>query len=327
MATLRNHSNRIPPRTLRLVGAVAGFTVLVALALRSRSLLAPLGRLHHADSGWLVVGVLAETASLAAYALVVRKLLRGGNVRARLAVLLRATVGGIAMNSSLPGGQVVSAGYWYRQLRREGADRGLTAFALFGAMVAGALSLAGLLVGGIIVAGGQGPLAAARGPILVACAGIAALAVALRGRAAHAIEPLAARFLPGLPARCALERRRLLEIAALAFANWLLDCACLYAALSAVHAHVAPAGILLGYALAQLVANVPLLPGGGGTVEATLVLAFAGFHTSGTVLAGVLLYRVLCCWGLVPVGWLAVALEGRRIPLPRLRPAAAFAAS
>jgi hypothetical protein len=32
------------------------------------------------------------------------------------------------------------------------------------------------------------------------------------------------------------------------------------------------------------------------------------------VIAGILLFRLISCWGLVPLGWLAVALEGRRIP-------------
>jgi hypothetical protein len=73
--------------------------------------------------------------------------------------------------------------------------------------------------------------------------------------------------------------------------------------------------IVLTYAIAQLVASLPLLPGGGGTVEVSLALGFAAFgHTSGSVIAGILLFRLISCWGLVPVGWLAVALEGRRIP-------------
>ena len=96
--------------------------------------------------------------------------------------------------------------------------------------------------------------------------------------------------------------------------SWLLDCACLVASLDAVGAGVPARGVLLTYALARIVAAIPLLPGGGGTVELSLSLGFAAFgHTSGPMLGGVLLYRVLCCWGLVPIGWLAVALDGRRL--------------
>src|SRR5262249_39262010 len=106
----------------------------------------------------------------------------------------------------------------------------------------------------------------------------------------------------------------------LACGNWLLDCASLCAALAAVHADVPAQSIVLTYAIAQLVASLPLLPGGGGSVEISLALGFAAFgHTSGNVVAGVLLFRLISCWGLVPVGWLAVALEGRSLPSVAIR--------
>jgi hypothetical protein len=78
MAALHAAVARIPQRALQLVVAAAGLAVIATVALRSRSLPAPLGRLQHPDACWLVVAVVAETASLAAYALLVRKLLRGG---------------------------------------------------------------------------------------------------------------------------------------------------------------------------------------------------------------------------------------------------------
>jgi uncharacterized protein (TIRG00374 family) len=114
--------------------------------------------------------------------------------------------------------------------------------------------------------------------------------------------------------------RRVVAIAGFAYMNWLLDCLSLIAALAAVRADVPAESILITYALAQLVNQVPLLPGGGGTVELSLGLGFAAFgHTSGQVLAGILVYRVITCWGLVPIGWLAVAFDGRRFPWFPLR--------
>jgi uncharacterized protein (TIRG00374 family) len=77
-------------------------------------------------------------------------------------------------------------------------------------------------------------------------------------------------------------------------------------------------GVLVVYALAQMVNQLPLLPGGGGSVELSLSLGFAAVgHTSGEVFAGVLLFRLISCWGLVPIGWLAVAIDNR---LPAGRP-------
>jgi uncharacterized membrane protein YbhN (UPF0104 family) len=80
---------------------------------------------------------------------------------------------------------------------------------------------------------------------------------------------------------------------------------------------------LLTFALAQLVASIPVLPGGGGTVEAALAVGFAAFgHTAGPLVAGILLFRLISCWGLVPLGWAVVALDGLRER--RLVPATAY---
>jgi len=311
---------RVPRRVLRLVFVLGAAAMVVGVALRSRSLLSPLAEVTHPHLGWLTVAVVAEAASLAAYALIVRNLLGFGNVAARMRSLLRATVGGIAMSASLPGGQAASAAYWYKQLRREGADGGLAALAMVGSMVAGVLSLAGLLVIGVAVAGDHGPLARARVPILTAGVALVILHLLLRRRVGRVSARLVRRFAPALLGNVAAGRRDVAVVGTLAYANWLFDCASLYAALHAVHASVPLQSIVLTYAIAQLVASLPLLPGGGGTVEVSLALGFAAFgHTSGSVIAGVLLFRLISCWGLVPVGWLAVALDGRRIPVWKLR--------
>jgi uncharacterized membrane protein YbhN (UPF0104 family) len=252
--------------------------------------------------------------------LIVRTLLGFGDVAARVRSLFRATVAGIAMSASLPGGQAVSAAYWYKQLRREGADGGLAALVMVGSMVAGVLSLAGLLVVGVAAAGDHGPLAAVRVPILAAGVAILVLHWVLRRRVAGISAWFARRFTPERANRVSASRRGIAAIAMLAYSNWLFDCASLYAALAAVHASVPLQGIVLTYAIAQLVSALPLLPGGGGTVEVSLVLGFAAFgHTAGSVIAGVLLFRLISCWGLVPVGWLAIALEGRQIPVWKIR--------
>jgi uncharacterized membrane protein YbhN (UPF0104 family) len=310
---------RIPKRPLQIVLAGLVAALLVWAAFRSRSVLPSLGRLRHPDSSWLSIAILAELGSLWAYALIVRELLRIGAVRARMSALVRATLGGVAMSASLPGGQVASAAYWYRQLREEGAGRSLTALAMVGSMIAGVLSLAALFVAGVLMAGGEGPLAEARTLIVEVCAGLVILAVLFRDRAVRLVR----RLVPGLPTEYSPSRRSILAIGGLAFANWLLDCASLWAALAAMHASVPVRSVLLAYTLAQLVASVPLLPGGGGTVEASLIITFTAFHhASAGVVAGVLLFRLISCWGLVPVGWLGVALD-RRSVLPQPQTAAA----
>jgi uncharacterized membrane protein YbhN (UPF0104 family) len=261
-----------------------------------------LGELGHPALGWLAVALAAELASLLAYALVAQRLLVVAGVPGRLRTLLRTTVGGIAIGASIPGGAAVSTAYWYTQLRALGAVRKSAALVLAGTTAAGAMSLGVLAVAGVVVAGGSGPLGGLQTPILASTAVLAALALCFRRRLRAP----------------SLGRSDLAAIGGFASLNWLLDCVTLVAALAAVHAHVPAQSILLTYALAQIAGSVPLLPGGAGAVEVSLSLGFAAFgHTSGNVLAGVLLYRLISCWGLVPLGWLAVTSAGVR----RLRPA------
>jgi uncharacterized membrane protein YbhN (UPF0104 family) len=290
--------------------AVATVAVIVVAASDMPSSIPSLDQVRHPDPVWLSIGALSEFGALVAYALIVRAVLAVWNVTGRTGALLRATMGGIAMGASLPAGQAVSLTYWYRQLRREGAEPRLAAFALAAAGVAGVVSLAVLLVLGVALAGGSGPLAGARIPILAAGGVLVVLRIALRRTLGRLARKALSRWSLELPHESALGRRKLAAIGAYAYLNWLLDLGCLVASLAAMHASVPVQGVLLVYALSEIVANLPLLPGGGGTVEISLIMGFAGFgQTSGKVVGGVLLFRLISCWGLVPIGWLAVALD------------------
>ena len=87
----------------------------------------------------------------------------------------------------------------------------------------------------------------------------------------------------------------------------------LLVALTAVGATVPWQGVLLAYALGQPVASIPLLPGGGGSVEASLVFGLVAYGgTSGALVAGAILFRVVSACGIVPIGWAVWALASRR---------------
>ena len=123
-------------------------------------------------------------------------------------------------------------------------------------------------------------------------------------------------------------------IAAFAIANWVLDCVALDLALRAVGADPSLGTLVPAYALAQVVAAVPLLPGGGGTVEASLASALASFgHTAPAIIAGVVPYRLISNWGLVPIGWAAIVVgssahvdRGGGAAMPHPPPAPAYQA-
>jgi uncharacterized membrane protein YbhN (UPF0104 family) len=93
----------------------------------------------------------------------------------------------------------------------------------------------------------------------------------------------------------------------------LLDYFALLAALRAVGTSPRPSLVLLAYAAAQLLALIPLTPGGVGFVEAGLVgtLTLAGVSGS-DALAATLLYRLVSYWLPLPAGAVAYVLFRRR---------------
>ena len=140
----------------------------------------------------------------------------------------------------------------------------------------------------------------------------------LRNRARPAAAPL-----HGLPERLISERDLMLRIvgerwkrALLASVlKWLLDLGVLVAALAAVGAHPPLVLVLLAYCVAQLLAQIPITPGGLGFVEAGLTgtLAVIGVGGADAVLA-TLAWRLWSYWLPVPIGGVAYWLFRRRHP-------------
>jgi len=88
---------------------------------------------------------------------------------------------------------------------------------------------------------------------------------------------------------------------------WLLDLFTLMAALAAVGSRPSLIPVIVAYCVAQILAQIPLTPGGLGFVEAgvTATLALAGVSAADAALAR-LAYRVFSCWLPLPVGLVAV---------------------
>ena len=122
-------------------------------------------------------------------------------------------------------------------------------------------------------------------------------AAAARGRA----RPHPAHDRTALEARLGLDHRalgvRLCDVARRACGGWLDAAATL---------------VLLAFCAAQLLAQVPVTPGGLGFVEAglTATLALAGVATGDAVLA-TLAYRLFSYWLPLPLGLVGVALHQR----------------
>ncbi len=93
------------------------------------------------------------------------------------------------------------------------------------------------------------------------------------------------------------------------------DRAALLCSLRAVGAEPRPSLVVLAYTGAELLALIPLTPGGLGFVEAGLVgtLSLAGVAPQDALLA-TLTYRLVSYWLPIPAGGVAYAAFRRRYP-------------
>lgn len=304
-----------------------------------------------AQAGWVALAVLLQTGSIAAFAGQQHDLFSALGVRVRRRRVLAITLARTAISISVPAGAAVSTGYAIREYERAGVAKELGAVTAIvsGLASIGGLALVYLAGGAALLAYGTTtsltwrPLA-----IVAAVIGLTAGAVYVGRRfgaqeAARetATDPAgeankgdggpAEAEVDGRPGRVSAYVQRLLAsareawragaglrardwcvVVGYAAANWLTDLGCLAACTYALGLPVniaALAGIYLGV---QIVRQVPLSPGGIGVIETALV---AGLTASGataiTATAAVLLYRLLSCWLLLPLGGAAALLLRR----------------
>jgi uncharacterized membrane protein YbhN (UPF0104 family) len=315
-------------RTVRLLVVAAVVVGLVAFGLRG-SLPAPgdiLDALGRAGYGWLLVAGLLQFASIAAFAFQQRRLLSSLGVPLRRGHALAIVLAGTAISISMPAGPAVSTAYTVKKYERAGATREVAAASM---IVSGLASIGGLAV--LYVAGGVALATRGWQPLLVVL-GLAALTAAavLVGRR-YAREPAPQRPGPGggnrvtrrlvallhsardaWRAGAELPARDWAEALAYAAVKWLADVACLIAVARALDLPIGAPTLASIYLSVQIVRQVPLTPGGVGVVEIALA---GGLSTAGATGAGaaaaVLVYRLISCWLLIPIGGLA-ALTLRR---------------
>jgi uncharacterized protein (TIRG00374 family) len=307
-----------------LVLAVAGAAIYLALP----SLIAVLGawpRLSTLNLAWFALALVAELASFTCNFALQRLALR---TRGWFAVVTAGLTGN-AVTDSLPGGDAAGAAVQFSMLTAAGFDTdtavgGLTAFSLLG--VGGLLALP-LFALPVILAG----VPVSRGLVHTALLGIAGFVLytifgviilrterplAALGRAAQSLWNWITRGwnrithqhrppVTGLDQRLLTQRdtiRAVLERkwwqAVLLTAGRLgFDYLCLLAALRATGADPRPSLVLLAYSAANIVALLPVTPGGLGLVEASLsgLLILAGVRPGYAFLA-TLAYRIASYW-------------------------------
>ena len=329
-----------PARVIRrTVGGLLFFLVVEYLVLpqiagvrRSVSLLA------HVHVGFVVVGALLEAAAIVAYARLTRDVLPRGS-RPGLWTVLRIDLATLSVSHLVPGGAAAGSTLGYRLLGQAGLDGGDTAFALATQGIGSAVVLNVLLWIGLVVSiplRGFNPLygtAAVAGVLVIGGFGVLVLLL-MKGeaRAAKIIRAVARRapFLredavPPLVHRLAGRLRALISDRGLLYsaigwaaANWLLDAASLWVFVLAYGNRVGIDALLVSYGLANVLAAIPLTPGGLGVVEAVLTSSLVGFGTPrGAAILGVISWRLVNFWLPIPAGGLAYLSLRARTGAPR----------
>ncbi len=271
----------------------------------------------------IVAAIALEALALLAYARLTQLLLAAEH-RPSLGISYGTVVASTGVSHVVPGGPATTAAVNYRLFGRAGVPGNELAFALGTQGIGSAVVLNMLLWIALVVSiptTGFQPFYAAAAGVGAALIAIAAAAVfaMLHGRAGFAhrvaamigklpkvraarVEDAMLRLVDQL-AELVADRRRLRLVIGLAAANWLLDAAALWVALAAFGRGPGLVGLMVAYGLANVMASIPLSPGGLGVIEAVLIPTLVGFGTPRAQASiGVVAYRLVNFWMPIPVG-------------------------
>ncbi len=302
---------------------------------------AELDALGHVNAGYVVAGVALEVAALVAYAQLTYAVLPApGTTRERL---FRINLSTLSLSHVSPGGTAPGAALGYRLLTQSGVSGADAGFTLGTQGIGSAVVLnvlfwlalvAFLVEHGFHAPSSHGSTASTSASILVAVAaaigvvllaafgGIFALLTRGQERAATFVHRASTRlrfvdadrvtaFLERLAERFALlveDRQLLVRATGWAATNWLLDAASLWVFVAAFSRVISPVDLLVAYGLANILAAIPITPGGLGVVEFVLASLITGFGpTAAEALSAVLAYRAVNFWLPIPVGGIAYA--------------------
>ena len=306
--------------------AVAGLSLFL-LAPTLSEVFAQWPRLREIEPGWFVVMAAFEAASVFCGCAMQRLAFR----TERWFPVVTGYLAGGACERVVPGGGAAGASVEYGMLVRADIPRGRVASGLAASSL---LTFAALLVLPVIALPFVllGSTAVSEKLVEALWLGVglfvalSAVSAALLGserllravaRALQRVRNWILRRRPAsseLPDRVVRERDAILEVLgnrwwqAVLFTVglWLLDLFTLMAALAAVGSRPSLIPVIVAYCVAQILAQIPLTPGGLGFVEAglTATLVLAGVSAAEAALA-TLAYRVFSYWLPLPVGLVA----------------------
>ena len=311
-----------------VVGIALGAFILILLFGKRNEFDAALHQVRHLNIVWEGGAFAAEALSIVGYASLQRRVLDWSGSQIKLRSLTMVSLANNAIAYTIPGEPAVSSAYRYRFFRRHGASAESSAWTILTILIAQAIGMSLLLLGGVLIAltghtSADETGLAVTGLFVVVGAGIILVRRDLSLRCINLLVR-GARRVTGHPRgdvalrientldrmrEIPLNRQRTLKLVALATGLWFLDFLCLVCCFGAVHAAIPWHGVLLAYGVAQIAAVLPLVPGGLGIVEGSLAVILVAYGAKKVpALAVVLVYRLLTFWLAVLVGWICLGI-------------------
>ncbi len=280
----------------------------------------------------LVAGFALQLLALLSYSLLTRATLGTAGRRLSLARIFRIQLSTKALSNIVPGGNAASSALGYRLLTLSGISGPDAGFALATAGIGSAVVLNIIFWTGLTMSipfrgVNEGyALAALAGIIIMGLAAVLVIGVMDgSGRAERFLRWIARKLRLNEDRFAAVlhqvaerleelvsDRQLLRRVVFWATANWLLDAASLWVFLRAYGVSLPVDALLVAFGLANVLAAIPILPGGLGVVEATYLTALIGFGVPRRVAApAIATYR--SAQYLMPIAIGAVAYASLRV--------------
>jgi len=286
---------------------------------KARSSLNQLGRVNIL---WLLAGFGLESGALAAYGRLTQSVLPKDGPS--FSKIIRIDLSTLAVSHVIPAGTAGGTGLGYRLLTSNGVSGTDAGFALATQGIGSAVVLNAMLWVALVISiplhgfNSAYVTVAVVGAVLLAAFGALVLAFTRGESGSTKVLQAIARRVPWVTEeqmetlvkrlaerlRTLASDRRLLKVAVLwAAANWLLDAASLWAFVAAYGHITSPIDLFVAYGVANILAAVPLTPGGLGIVEAVAATTLIGFGVpAGVAWLGVISWRLFNFWLPIPVG-------------------------
>jgi uncharacterized protein (TIRG00374 family) len=274
----------------------------------------------------VTAAVVAEMASLVAYAQLTRSLLPPAG-RPKIWTVMRIQVATMATGNAVPGGTAAAAPLGFHLFRQAGVSSADASFVLSAQPLGSALVLNLIFLVSLASSiPGHSASPAYMGMAFASIVFIVAIALLVWGigRGSHfadAVVRVVARVIPKVNAAkvsaflhsvvrrfddLAHDRRLLLRSMGWAALQWLFDASSLWVFLAAAGVVFPPDLVLVAFGLANVSAAIPLTPGGVGVYEAVMVSALVGFGAPhAEAIVAVLGYRLFEFWLPIPLGLVA----------------------